>query len=60
MIGKNCDFCKKVREKIFNNAKQYVEFHLNVQKILNIGKEFENKNLKRVEELRYTFKKTST
>lgn len=56
-MRKNCNFCKKVREKIFNKAKHYVDFHLNIQKILDVKKSLENKKFERVDELKYTFTK---
>lgn len=58
-MKKNCDFCKKVREKIFNKAKHYVDFHLNIQKILNVKKSLENKNFEKMYEIKYTFKRNS-
>lgn len=42
-MKKDCDFCKKTREKILKKADNYIKFYNNIQQILDMKKIFNGK-----------------
>lgn len=43
-MAKNCDFCKKTREKLLNKANDYIKIYGNIQKVLDMKNIFKSKN----------------
>lgn len=44
-MKKDCDFCKKTREKILKKADNYIKFYNNIQQILNLKKIYSEKKI---------------